>query len=312
LKSLQGDSSYEPLDEAERKAREIHTLFDEAGEYREIATGFRGCHGAKLFGDRLYLSDSAAGTVLYLDRATGRIGKRLFAGTRWLHDADHIDQDTVAVSLGDCNEVRLIDSRSGEVLQAIGCDAFGESVMFVSTFDVSAGWSEKYQPEIRQAPKRELRQAAAKGPELLASIMNYRGWSLPGGIPAQVGSMIRTTADAEQAYLLVGNDIRLARGRYCLSAELVCHQGAVMLGLLDIETDKWMASAIFDAENTNAVIDIPASKAVSVRPVVAAADANDKSGVAVELIQLSLRKYVRRKRSRTESASKNRAPRRQR
>ena len=281
-------------------------LFDRSGGYQEIVKGFRGCHGAKRFEELLYLSDSSAGTILYLDPITGAIRKRLHANTRWLHDAEHIDRDRVAVALSDSNELRILDALSGEVLQSIDCTAYGESIMFVSSFEVSNCWSERYQPKRRTTSKQSLRKGGDKGPELLGSIINYRAWSLPGETSACAGSIIRTTEHQKHAYLLVGQDTLLTRGRYCLSAEIHCREGSVMLGLLDIESDQWMARAVFDSETPKFQIDVSISKSMAVRPILTAADQRTGNAIIAEIDTLSLRRYVRKKNLPKKSALKER------
>lgn len=264
--------------------------FDSNGNYREIVRGFRGCHGAKMYRDLLYLSDSTAGAVVYIDPETGQIRKRLHADTRWLHDAEHVDDETVAVALGDKNEIRLLDSRSGEVKHRVSCDAFGQSVMFASVHEMGPAWQTEHQPEEPEPSQQNPSLAESLGPELLASLANFRAWSKPQDSSSQIGVVLRSESHAPHAYLYIGDETPVTLGAYRLTAEIGCRKGAVMLGLLDVAGDSWLATETFDRENERATMTVTLDDPTTVKPILTATDGRSGKAIAAEIRLLSLRR----------------------
>ncbi|HEY0782132.1 MAG TPA: hypothetical protein VGE98_06755 [Thermoanaerobaculia bacterium] len=94
-------------------------VFDLAGHppgYRELVSGFVGCHGARRSAEgEIYFADSTAGMLLFLDDQGG-IARRFAVPSRWLHDVQQIAGSVYAFAVSDHNDVRLYDIESGELL----------------------------------------------------------------------------------------------------------------------------------------------------------------------------------------------------
>jgi hypothetical protein len=87
-----------------------------SGGYEEICRGFVGCHGARMSAEgETYFADSAGGMLVFLT-PEGEIARRFATGSRWLHDVQQIAGSVYAFALADCNELRLYDVASGELL----------------------------------------------------------------------------------------------------------------------------------------------------------------------------------------------------
>jgi hypothetical protein len=88
-------------------------VFDLAsGDYRELARGFIGCHGARVNTEgEIYFADSTSGQLVFLDDR-GRVSRRFDAGSRWLHDVQQIGGSVYAFALADANELALWDVAS--------------------------------------------------------------------------------------------------------------------------------------------------------------------------------------------------------
>jgi hypothetical protein len=106
--------------------------FDFAGHYKELFRGFVGCHGirAQKHAGNLYFCDSCVGTVDFLDENCV-IRRRISTGSRWLHDAQELTNNIIAVSVTDRNQVELIDASSGKVLTVISGKGYGMGPQFL-------------------------------------------------------------------------------------------------------------------------------------------------------------------------------------
>lgn len=106
--------------------------FSRWGRYREIVSGFVGCHGVRVDArdGELYFADSTTGTVVFLDGA-GRIKERFATRSVWLHDALQLDGDIFALAVADRNVVEIYDVRSKELLGTIDGEPFGQGPQFL-------------------------------------------------------------------------------------------------------------------------------------------------------------------------------------
>ena len=105
--------------------------FEGDGGYRELTRGFVGCHGIRPLNDELlYFCDSCLGTVNYL-RPNGAIERRIDFDSVWLHDAQHLDSQFLAICAADRNTVEIFDLQSREIVNVIDGSRFGASTQFV-------------------------------------------------------------------------------------------------------------------------------------------------------------------------------------
>ncbi|HSS75337.1 MAG TPA: hypothetical protein VLV54_01200 [Thermoanaerobaculia bacterium] len=87
-----------------------------SGAYEEVCRGFVGCHGARMSVEgEVYFADSTAGMLVFLT-PEGRIARRFATGSRWLHDVQQIAGSVYAFALADCNELRVYDIATGDLL----------------------------------------------------------------------------------------------------------------------------------------------------------------------------------------------------
>lgn len=262
--------------------------FDEERNYSEIVGGFQGCHGGRMIAStgEIMLSDSPAGLVWFMDADTGAIRQRIDLDSRWVHDAELIDDETIAATLGDKNEIRLVDRHSGKVVFRENCDGFGRSVMFVNAYDVSDAWEtafEKISP--RPAPTVHIQ---AHGPELIASQMAQGAMHVIRP-DVEVGVNIRTTADIESETLMLGDVIDVPPGEYLLSANVIAHDGGVSVGLVDAETLDWICTCNFDQANNEQSAVARILEPVKARMAFAANNPNNPGKVSAEVIDVSFR-----------------------
>ena len=117
----------------------VSTLFqgdighvDRSGRYTLLARGQVGCHGVRLAanGRDVYFADSCGGRLMRVEPGGGA-GELWDAGSRWLHDAEQVDADVYLLSLGDKNEVVLVDLGAREERARFALDCRGVNVQFV-------------------------------------------------------------------------------------------------------------------------------------------------------------------------------------
>jgi len=103
------------------------------GSYRELITGFVGCHGVRTRPDRdgFYFADSCTGTLVEVD-AHGRIRRRFSVASRWLHDCEWVSGDLYLFCLSDANTAELWDVASGERVWALAMGDYGVNTQFSS------------------------------------------------------------------------------------------------------------------------------------------------------------------------------------
>lgn len=100
--------------------------FDKHGKYSEIIQGFAGCHGVRTFqnGEGFYFCDSCLGTILFLTK-DNKIYRRVATDSKWLRDAQQLNDRYFILSLTDKNCLQVMDVVEREVVHSIPCDNFG-------------------------------------------------------------------------------------------------------------------------------------------------------------------------------------------
>jgi len=108
-------------------------LFDAQGRYRELTTGYVGCHGARPMGTGgFYFCDSCNGLIIEMDWQ-GRVLRRFQVDSGWLHDALHLGDGLYLCALSDHNTFELWDTKQGTLIWRLACDAFGATTQFISS-----------------------------------------------------------------------------------------------------------------------------------------------------------------------------------
>ena len=269
-------------------------FFDQTRNYREIAHGFRGCHSAKPVGDsnEIYLTDSPSGLVWFFNFETGSITGRFHIESNWLHDADQITGSIFAVALGDENEVQIFDKSTGEVLQRVDCSRFGQSVMFINTCEVSQPWQKVLQPETLPVQPIDLSQLSL-GFNMVPPLANRNQWLLNTETKTKAGLLLQSEQSLNYEYLLTGTELHLPCGDYAFEGEIVCHKGAIALGLVDQVSDKWISTLTFDSVNSFRREILSLVEPATLKVILTAANLpNELRTVSAEVQKVSLRKIA--------------------
>jgi hypothetical protein len=102
------------------------------GSYRELVSGFIGCHGVRV--DKrtndIYFTDSTTGTVVFIDEV-GRVKTRFATRSEWLHDAQQIEGAVFALAVSDRNVVEISNIDTKELLATIDGRRFGQGPQFL-------------------------------------------------------------------------------------------------------------------------------------------------------------------------------------
>jgi hypothetical protein len=106
---------------------------DNSGNYRLLARGFVGCHGAKFGLDRetIFFCDSTAGRLMSLNK-NGQITMLWQSDSQWLHDAQQLTDSTYLLCLGDKNELSVVDVAQGIEIARFSFESRGCNVQFLS------------------------------------------------------------------------------------------------------------------------------------------------------------------------------------
>ncbi len=87
----------------------------EDGSYKEITRGFVGCHGVRVNTEgEIYFADSCTGCLVFLDQE-GRILRRFYVKSQWLHDVQQIVGSVYAFTLSDSNQFLVCDLNTNNV-----------------------------------------------------------------------------------------------------------------------------------------------------------------------------------------------------
>jgi hypothetical protein len=217
------------------------------GEWREVVSGYRGCHGARLIqGKDIMLTDSAAGLVWFLDPESGSVRRRMDFNSRWLHDAEYLGDGLVAGTVCDENVIRFVEQNSGEIVLEEDCHRFGESVMFVNAYEVSGAWSETI-ADTNAEQAINTRPVHVSGENLLVDEVAF--------LPRTVGATAEGATNKEQKTpagiegpSINGNVYFLPAGRYVLEGQGLNRSGKLKFDLRDDDTWRLLASLEFRQE----------------------------------------------------------------
>lgn len=235
-------------------------LFDEERNYRELISGFRGCHGARednVTGE-IYFADSPAGILWFFDKSTSKITRRMKFDTPWLHDAVQVEGNVFAAGLSDINKFRLVDKMTSEVLHEQNCEAFGQSVMFLNCCQVSRAWEVILDSRKREEKPNEIETTLSEN--IVPQLSSYQFWLRPETeIMGENGcfelideiEIYRIIVDqpVKYEYLIQSTIFTLEPGIYRFESKTACLQGGLSVGLLkkSCDGDSWVAQLTFDS-----------------------------------------------------------------
>jgi hypothetical protein len=106
---------------------------DQNGKYSLLTRGFVGCHGVRLSRDRqyVYFTDSCNGRLMKMAPGGGAVEVRR-VDSLWLHDVEQLHDELYCFSLGDKNELSLIDVSADHELGRFAFHGRGTNVQFIS------------------------------------------------------------------------------------------------------------------------------------------------------------------------------------
>ncbi len=268
--------------------------FGEDRQSREIICGFRGCHGGKFDWEtrEMFFTDSPAGLVWWVDFKTGVIKERFQIESKWIHDAERVEDGIFAVGLADKNELQIFDRKTGKILHVVDCTLFGRSVMFVNACQVSLKWSEVLKPQLHTMASASLIPEKRLQEEELAPVSELGFWSPVQEVGIKLGTVVSSETDVAYEYLIVGREFKLKPGEYRLQGKMVCRKGGVMLGLLELVSNKWLVSLSFDALNAFREEVVSFGEVKDVKVILTAFNPHVKLPVIVEVLQISLRQVL--------------------
>lgn len=264
------------------------------GRWKEVISGFRGCHGGKICpdGNGLYFTDSSTGFVYYLDDK-GRISGRTEFDSGWLHDAEMVNDRLVIGTAGDQNAIILADPQSGVVYSQHDCSRLGATVMFVNAYDVDEHWFESERTALAEATQEyeagEHQPPQYGADEFLPPLHNMPDWSpqfdLVDAFPYRLISRRQLTSE----YLLSCQPFTMWSGAYELSCNMDVRQGVLAIGVLDIDRDKWLLSKEVDPKHGRIRERIDLEEATRIKVVISAHNASGAHQIDALLYWISLR-----------------------
>lgn len=268
-------------------------LFDKDGQYREVARGMRGCHGARYDEERgrIFVTDSPAGIIWFIDPKNGTFTKRYKFETVWLHDADKVEGDVFVASVADHNTLSLFDINNDVIIDEKDCSPFGKSVMFVNVCQPNKVWKSVL-VRTKTEPLTQDKADFSFGPEIVPAMYNRRAWETLSGKNVKETVELGSEEECRYEYLSRSRCFTLEEGRYVLKSEIVCKRGGVMVGLLDVESDVWLASQLHDSLVTKSENVLDLKKGQTCRVVITANNPATAQKVQAQVLSLSLRKIL--------------------
>lgn len=257
--------------------------------YRELTRGFRGCHGARinLLGE-IFFTDSPAGTVMFLDKESGQILRRIKIQSNWLHDSDCVGDNLLVAGLSDKNTLGVYDQRNGECLDSVDCSEFGESVMFVNCCLPNEAWLSVLLTEEKrevESPRYCLRMRY--GDEVVPDLFS-KDWEAVGPKGVRYGILLNSARQLKFEYLLRSSPVELPQGHYRLESECGARKGKVSVGLLNLDSNAWVGNLIFDFRNGRKSFDFYLHSRANCVVVVSAANELNRREVIAEIVSCSL------------------------
>ena len=278
------------------------SFFFNRWESREILSGIRGCHCARMSSvtGEVYVSDSAAGLIWFVDFESGDINRRLKIESNWLHDACQIDESIIVAGLSDKNEIRLIDNLGGHVLGVVDCSPFGESVMFVNYCQPEKLWESTLENVSVEEENSRAFVKLKEGPEILPRLYDFDKWD---DTDLDI-SMSRIYLHSDRALaceaLYKSKILNLEPGIYRLHVDIRIRKGFCAVGVFDTVQNELLDEIRFTSREADKYMDIIITEPVKSSVILSAANTGNKRETVLEIIEISFKKYS------GENASENR------
>lgn len=266
---------------------------DLGGKYTELIQGFRGLHGARrcMTSGELYFSDTTSGMICFLDSKSHQIKRRVDCNSDWLHDAIELDEDKFAASIGDRNEISIVNSTSGKELYKIDCSRFGGSVNLLNTSNLPLSWMKSLDLKSREIRRKKPQNKITPNlypTELLAySDLIPVDWS--SGAEEVRSLVISSKQEIENEIFSELSTAWLSPGHYkvCMRGKL--QKGSCSFGVISHDRQKWIVQENIDFAATEHSLEFQIDR--SQRVVLVLAGSNHYGANFVNLSIQSLQAY---------------------
>ena len=267
-------------------------LFDQHRNYREICSGLRGCHGARVHPKtgEIYVSDSPAGLVWYFDKDSGTPRRRLDFHSRWLHDAEIVADNVLLGLLSDNNSLAFIDETSGEILENISCDGLGQSTLFCQVVDAPPKWDATLQADTH-AKAVQPRVLLSSSVELIEDLSNSSSLILTREKPQRL-FRVESNDQLKHEYLILGIERELDPGHYRFLTEASCSKGGLTVGLIDAHSQLWVVQCQHDKSRATDWLDFRCERRTKYKLVIAACNMSTPGPVDSILQRVSIARHV--------------------
>ena len=230
-------------------------VFDAKRKYREIISGFRGLHSGKinLNSGELYFTDSPAGIIWFYDMKGERFVKRFKINSRWVHDCDHIENETYAAGLSDDNSIQILSTKNMSIQHRYDMSDFGKSVMFVNCCQVNQQWENVLVPD--QKYEIEFKKRQLKRKSIVPYITNPVFWKNSEYVELEFYSCntienaicLKSERKLTYEYLFVSEAFNLPAGKYRLQADMCCKNGGISIGIVQKNDGSWLVQFNMDS-----------------------------------------------------------------
>jgi len=221
-------------------------VFTPDGAYREIVSGFIGCHGGRVsLSGELYFSDTPAGLVWFADKDSGALLDRFSVQSRWVHDCAQVDEDVFVCTLSDDNVLRLMSRTRREIVADVDVSGYGASALFVhsTTLPQEALAVMRKHAVPFELEVRDFGDDIAPPPAFWRK--NYESIVRFNLVKNKVHIVSSDRLNFES--LLETGPIYLAAGTYRLSLEALCTRGGVFLSLEAYSNNTILSHVLCDA-----------------------------------------------------------------
>ena len=258
--------------------------------WRELTTGFRGSHGGRwIDGEQVMMTDSPAGLIWFFDADSGKVLRRIDLASKWVHDAEKVAPGVIIALFGDRNTIEIVDENTGQPLSSVDAAPFGETVMFLSCFDVDEELVNKIPTE--EIPQvKEAFTLSEYGDNLVEGIVD-NGGLYPIYHSSFSNIEIQSRSSVRYDILSTSRSLILEAGEYVFSSDVVCHLGGVSIGIFDNRVEAWISQLVFDSVVDKAHTQFKLDQATEVQLMVSAHNPGADQHVKAVVKDIALRRW---------------------
>ena len=195
--------------------------------------------------------------------------------------------------MSDKNEVQILKKETGEVLQRVGCDRFGQSVMFVNACEVRSAVAERlsytilWRKQAKRGPSIQMREVLGK--EEIPPVLEPYAWEPMPNAGLRLATSLRSDNALQYEYLLACDTLDVSAGEYSFEGKIVCEKGGLALLILDAQSEEVIAKLTFDAVNVQQRDYFTLQQPKTVKVILAACNAIRPGSLSAEVRRVSLK-----------------------